>query len=419
MSLKTDPSAAAQPVDLALRRQAEAVGEALQLSVADMLDRLAAAGRRDQKALQATLQLSQSVVSRLMSSVRQGDPLATLASIPGQEALRQMLRGASRAGAGPDCVARVQQAIENYEAFVDTQVGDRSTLDAVLSDWVHESRASFELRHKAAAFKAMSALRGVQADLVFTTGILHPGAEPGRLDCLGLDGVLGCRRTRPSGVLHLFGYTLMPERDDGQRHAITGLAGQPLRSMADVLMPGFSSVPPEAVRTERLGDVVQTTVGGLPLGRVPLPGADLVCAQHLHGVHRAWRGPGSSATTGIGGQAEPPTACFIVDVLLHEDVWPGVQPELQVLDTVVRGVAHPDDASRQADRIDTLESVQFLGRGADTFRMPEYPRYTELVRQACQAVGWDAGRLRGYRCRVRYPIYGAQIGLGFRLPDAP
>ncbi|GAA0752819.1 hypothetical protein LRH25_26065 [Ideonella azotifigens] len=41
----------------------------------------------------------------------------------------------------------------------------------------------------------------------------------------------------------------------------------------------------------------------------------------------------------------------------------------------------------------------------------------ELIRQACEAVGWDAERLRGYRCKVRYPIYGSQIGMAFSLPD--
>ena len=50
------------------------------------------------------------------------------------------------------------------------------TLEAVLSDWVHESRSTFELRHKAAAFKAMSALRGVRADMTLNCGIVHPAA---------------------------------------------------------------------------------------------------------------------------------------------------------------------------------------------------------------------------------------------------
>lgn len=410
MSITSD----AKGSDHALRQRAEAVGLGLQRAVGALLDELGAAGVRDQKSLQGALQLSQSAVSRLVSSVRSGDPLATLCSIPGQEALRQMLRGASTSVGNPACLREAERAIDAFEGFVDTEIGDRTTLDAVLSDWVHESRASFELRHKAAAFKSMSALRGVQADVVFTTGIVHPSADPARHDCIGLDGVLGCRRTRPSGVLHLFGYTLVPEAND----RITGLAGQPVSAMPDLMLREYSTLPASAVDTVVHGGVMQTSVRGLPLGKTPLQGADLVCAQWLHGVHRAYRGDGAPSS-GVGGQAEPPAAVYIVDALLHDDVWPGVSPELRLYDTVVRGVAHPDDGARGADRLDMLEQVQYLGRGADAFRMPEYPRYAELVRHACQAAGWDPAQLRGYRCRVRYPVYGSQIGLAFTLPGAP
>jgi hypothetical protein len=416
MTAPASHPAATRPDD-AMRRRAESVGKALQGAVGELIGQLQAQGLRDQKAMQRVLQLSQSAVSRLMSSVRNGDPLATLCSIPGQEALRQMLKGSAvRSVADADCLKRVEAAVSDFEHFLAAEAGDRSTLDAMLSDWVRESRASFELRHKAAAFKAMSALRGVQAELVFNTGILHPAAEAGRYDCIGIDGVLGCRRTRPSGVLHLFGYTLVAE---GREVGIGQLDGAPASAWPDLIVPAFSTLSAGDVDTAVHGAVMQTTVRGLPLGKSVPAGADLVCAQRLQGVHRAWRASDGSPTSGVGGQAEPPTACYVVDALLHDDVWPGVTPELRLYDTVVRGVAHPDDPGRRADRLDMIESVHFLGHGLDALRMPEYPRYTELVAQACAAAGWDPQRLRGWRCTVRYPVYGAQIGLSFELPAAP
>jgi hypothetical protein len=398
-------------------RRAEAVGRSLQVGVSELIGQLQAQGLRDQKSMQRVLQLSQSAVSRLVSSVRNGDPLLTLCSIPGQEALRQMLKGpALRSVADADCLRRLEAAVGDFEQFLEAEAGDRSTLDAMLSDWVRESRSSFELRHKAAAFKAMGALRGVQAELVFNTGILHPSAEPGRYDCIGLDGVLGCRRTRPSGVLHLLGYTLI---QPGREISISRLDGVPAAAWPELIVPGYSTLSQDDVETVIHGSVTQTTVRGLPLGKSVPTGADLVCAQHVRGVHRAWRTADGSPTSGLGGQAEPPTACYVVDALLHDEVWPGVTPELSLYDTVVRGVAHPDDDTRRADRLDMIESVDFLGRGLDALRMPGYPRYTELVAQACAAAGWDPQRLRGWRCTVRYPVYGSQIGLSFRMPPAP
>lgn len=414
----SEPSVFHAPADQQLRQRAEEVGRGLQQAVLALINELRDRGLRDQKAMQGALQLSQSAVSRLVSSVRQGDPLATMCSIPGPEALRQMLKGASRSGADHQRLQSLESAVTEFERFVDAEMGDRTTLDSVLSDWVRESRASFELRHKAAAFKAMSALRGLQADLVFNTGIVAPSGHSTRFDCIGIDGVLGCRRTRPSAVLHLVGYTLVP---DAGRVQITGLDRKPPTGMPDLMVPGFSNVPSDSVATEVHAGVMKTRVQGLPLGRSRPDGADLVCAQWLHGLHRPGRGPSDAGapTAGIAGQAEPPTACYVVDALLHDEVWPGVKPELRLYDTVVRGVAHPDDPARAGDRLDMLETVDYLGRGLEAFRMPEYPRYTELIRHACETAGWDPSKFRGYRCTVRYPVYGAQIGLSFELPSAP
>ncbi len=80
-------------------------------------------------------------------------------------------------------------------------------------------------------------------------------------------------------------------------------------------------------------------------------------------------------------------------------------------------MTHPDDQARQGDRLDLLESVQSLGTGPEAFRIPEFARYPELIRSLCATLGWNAGKLRGYRCKVRYPIYGSQINLAFPLRD--
>ena len=398
--------------DATLRRRAEETGDALRSSIESLLAELARRGMRDQRAMQGALKLSQSAISRIISSVRSGDSLATLSSIPGPEALRQMVKGASTAGVDADCVQKVEDAVADLERFLDSEIGDRGTLEAVLSDWVHESRGTFELRHKAAAFKAMSALRGVRADMVLSGAIIHPSASSTEVyDTIAIDALLGCRRVRPSGMLRLFGSHPEPE---GSRFTVTNLGGKPIAAMPDMLVPAFSTIPVDSIRTTHHGQFFETTVSELPLGKGLEPGEDLVCAQMYRGLHRARRGDGPP-TSGIGGWAEPPSEYFLVDALLHEDVWPDAKPETIVYDTVVRGMAHPDDQARQGDRLDLIESVQSLGVGPEAFRIPEFARYPELVRSLCATLGWDAGKLRGYRCKVRYPIYGSQINLAFPL----
>ena len=398
--------------DATLRRRAEETGDALRSSIESLLAELARRGMRDQRAMQGALKLSQSAISRIISSVRSGDSLATLSSIPGPEALRQMVKGAAGSGADAACVQQVENAVADLERFLDSEIGDRGTLEAVLSDWVHESRGTFELRHKAAAFKAMSALRGVRADMVLSGAIIHPSATSKDVfDTIAIDALLGCRRVRPSGVLRLFGSHPEPE---GSRFTVTNLGGSPIAAMPDMLLPEFSTIPVDSIRTTHHGQFFETTVRELPLGKGLEPGEDLICAQMYRGLHRARRGDGPP-TSGIGGWAEPPAEYFLVDALLHEDVWPDAKPELVVYDTVVRGMTHPDDEARQGDRLDLIESVQSLGTGPEAFRIPEFARYPELIRSLCATLRWDAGKLRGYRCKVRYPIYGCQINLAFPL----
>jgi hypothetical protein len=398
--------------DEGLRRRAREVGEQLQRAVESLLSELARRGAHDQRALQSALGLSQSAVSRLVSSVRGSDPLATLASIPGPEALNSMLRGAARSRIDAEVLDALTAAVATFERFIAGDVGDRGALEALLSEWALESRPAFEARHKAAAFKAMSALRGVKADLILNAGIVYPSGHPERFSSIGVDALIGCRRLRPSGVLRTFGSTFVPE---GAPYKITGLAGQRVDSVADLLLPDFSTVSADQIQTVHHDHVMETSVGGLPLGAARAPGHDLVWVQILHGLHRAHRADGPSSS-GIGGQAEPPCELCVVDAWLHDGVWPDAKPELRLFDTVVRGLAHPDDPSRQGDRIEMLETVQALGRAPQAFRLPEYPRYAELMERICAECGIDPARLRGFRARVRHPLYGSQIGLAFDLP---
>jgi hypothetical protein len=397
----------------AMRQRAAEIGAFLQQTIELLLADLGRRGSTDQRSLQQAFDLSQSATSRLVSAVRQGDPLATLSLIPGPEALQQMLRGAAAAGAAPERLRAAEEAVARLRSFLDVEVGNRGTLDALLVDWVHEARGSFELRQKAAAFKAMSAIRGVQAETVMTTAIIHPSAEPGLCDSVGIDALLGCRRLRPSGVLRLTGVQMAaPE----QVAPFTALDGRPLRTLQDLLLAEFSTLSAERIETARHGNQLELTVRELPLGRGTERGDDLVCSQLFRGSPRLKRGDGPPHA-GAFGQAEPPCEHYVLDVLLHDEVWPGVVPELYIFDTVVRGLAHADDPSRNGDRLDLLEAVQAMGRGADSFRLPQFPRYVELVRHVCAQRDWDPARLRGFRCKVRYPIYGSQTALTFALSD--
>ena len=112
-----------------------------------------------------------------------------MASIPGPEALNSMLRGAARSRIDAAVLEALKASVGAFERFIAADVGDRGALEALLSEWAFESRPAFEARHKAAAFKAMSALRGVKAELILNAGIIYPSGNAERFSSIGVDAL--------------------------------------------------------------------------------------------------------------------------------------------------------------------------------------------------------------------------------------
>ena len=111
---------------------------------------------------------------------------------------------------------------------------------------------------------------------------------------------------------------------------------------------------------------------------------------------------------------DPPTRTFVFDALLHEGIFPGQQPDLNIYRTA--GALNPGpDGRREMDRLDVLESIQNLGRGIAKFRSTDTPAYQDMILHVCEQRGWDADTLRGYRCRIEYPMYSSEVVFGFEL----
>ncbi len=117
-----------------------------------------------------------------------------------------------------------------------------------------------------------------------------------------------------------------------------------------------------------------------------------------------------------GEVVDSPVRALIADVLVHEDVWPGVEPDPCMCDTSDLGLANPMDPSREMDRIDVLESVRAIGTDVSRFRTKEFARYVDMVRFVRQKLGWDSDGFRGYRCRLEHPVYAKEVTMVFEPP---
>jgi hypothetical protein len=176
----------------------------------------------------------------------------------------------------------------------------------------------------------------------------------------------------------------------------------------------FCEIPVGALDVHRVGDVQQYFLGGEGFG--PHSAADLVLVEVNRAEMPAWVPAGSGRRGNVFAEVATPSRTLLFDALVHRDVYPGSDPQLVLYDTALDGVANVNDPTRDADRLDLMETVQTLGRGAIIGRDTKVPRYAELLRHVLSRLGWNEDELRGYRCAIDFPLYGSQVVLAFDPP---
>jgi hypothetical protein len=392
-------------------------GRALARAVSGVIDAVSVAGGSGPVELARTLGIDKVLASRALKAARNRDPMAVVFLAPGPEPLRRVVRAAARRGVESRLVGDAEQAIEQFDRLIKQHAGDRSALDAIISSWLPEARAEFELRRKQSAFKAMSQLKGAMAEVNLATVMLHPSDDGEHLDVVWITGLFGLHRLRPGAAVKF-----ATRRLDGgdQPRKPMSLDGHAVDDLQGVRLDAYCSSPPPDLDIVRAGEVVHYTLAGDAFG--PRSAVDLVFAEVNRAEMKRYVAPGSSRRGYVFAEISTPTRTLHFDVLVHNDVYRGSgaggtltasDPQLLIYDTALDGVANINDPSRDIDRLDMVESVQALGVGPSRWRSADVPNYAELVRDVSRRLRWDAELFRGYRCRIDYPIYGSQIAMAF------
>lgn len=386
------------------------VAESLVTSVRAVLGRLPGPPTRPQELIQS-LGLNRDIAGKVLSAARAPDALAAMHVMPGPESLRRLLRAARRRNVPESLLRAAEEAVRQFEILIDRELGDRGALDALLSAMTPEARAGFELASKQIVFKGMSQLRGALADLYVHAAMVHPSTDaPDRLDVVHAYGTLGLHRLRP-GVVVKFTYH---EWGSAPREPWRTLDGKTPDQSDGSELDAFCGRRPARIDPIRTSGSIMYALAGDEVG--PNSAVDkLLCEVH--------RGRWSASPRGEGGKrkslsvaASIPTRMLVFDVLLHERALPSAEPQLLLYDTAVEGMASVNDRGRDADRIDLLESIQFLGRGAAQLHVAEAPTYVNMLRHVAGYMGWRLEEFRGYRCRVQYPVHASQVMMAFNPP---
>lgn len=353
------------------------------------------------------------LTSRVLKATRNRDPIAVLHLIPGPEPLRRLIRAAGKRGAKPGDISAADAAVDEFESFIRREVGDRITMEAIISAWLPEARTEFEVRRKQSAFRAMSLLKGSSADVQMATVLIHPAKEQGRLDVVWLFGLFGLHRLRPGGTVRFASRRVVQEHTERRTETLTG---QRLDLRRDLIVREFCSVPEPQLNVRQVGDVIHYTLAQNGFG--PRSAVDVVFAE----VNRAElpeRVPSDQVRKRwVSAEVNTPAKVLVFDALVHRDVEPQQDPHLLIYDTANDGAADVNNPERDIDRFELAETIQSLGEGIAKFRTTEISRYAELLSYTCDRLNWDGDAFRGYRCRIEYPIYGSQVVMAWDAPRA-
>lgn len=378
------------------------------LSVA--LDAVPAPTRRPQ-ALAAKLGIDKVLASRVLKAVRAADPISAVHRMPGPDPLRRVLGALEASGAPAHTIEPARRAVERFDALIRRDLGDRSSLDAVLSAWVPEARREFELRRKQAAFRALSQLKGAEARSILATVMLHPSDDGTHLDVVWINGLVGVQRLRPGASVKIT--TRRMSRDRGDRAPRT-LDGAPVADLPSLMLREFCSDPLPRLRVQHAGESVHYALDSEGFG--PASASDIVFAEANMREIKRFRSADSNRKGYVFAETSVPAAVLQFDALLHDDAFPGATPQLRLIDTAFEGVADVNDPAREIDTLDMLESVEPMGRGLARARSADVPRYTDMLARVCGAMNWDPRAFRGHRVRIDYPVYGSQVAMLFDLP---
>jgi hypothetical protein len=364
--------------------------------------------------LARTLGINKDLSGRALNASDKKDPLAALHQMPGPAPLRQLLNAALRKGVAKRLIDEAAEAVRQFDLLIRQQAGDRVSLDGIISTWLPGARERFEMFNKQAVHRGMGQLKGVMADVTIQTALLYPAADGERVDGVWIAGSVGLRRIRPTVVVHYCSHRLAP---DAPRDCPLTLDGEPVVGLRGLLLEEFCSSPLPVFDARHQGTAVHYTLAGDAVG--PASAVDLLFAELTLGCMPRYRDAGQLKKHGASAEITTPTKTLIFDAFLHEQVYPGLQPELVLYDTAVNGLADLNDPTRDIDRLDVNETVESLGWGAAMFRVPEVGDYVEILRHIFGRIGRDDREFRGYRCKVQYPIYGSQLCMAFTPPEKP
>lgn len=334
------------------------------------------------------------------------DPHAVVVNLPGPTGMNTILSAFASGGASRESVEAARGAVERFDRMVEIHVGDRSTLELVLSSMAPHRVPTEQLHHtRKMAFQGNSSIWGIQARVRLASFFLAPNpGDPGMLDTASLGGLLDVRRLRNDASVPLmmrFAYN-----DDGTVRS--GPSAEPVdASRADdplMLMPEFCSSPLPEFAAVRGNGYTRYQLAPGPVGNGGLN--TWVYGECIRGFAPIY----ADEANRYGEHAAPvqiPAEWLVCDLQVHRDLGFALRPEAVQYSQLAVG---PEPGADQSfDLLPMAERIESIGHGPPVVATPLVPGYPEMVQRVYERMGWEARAFYGFRLVIRYPAMPTSV----------
>ncbi len=352
--------------------------------------------------------VSRVMVSRTASSIKKETPIETLTSIPGPESLRSMVTGALELGVPKETSQIALEAIDGFDRLIRQHFGTRSALNAALSTQNAEALERFEQASRYEVFKGMGKVLGVEAETWLNSMTLVPNADdPASVDVTSVHGMVGLHRLRPDMPIHL-SFGLPP---------MLATEAQETNHIELDLSPYYQNKPTPIESNHLNGQLIHSLAA---MDTDKSAKYDMLAVSHSPKM--SYRYATETRTKrGVCVIPDIPVGNLVADVLLHGDLFDGIEPDFYVYNMNARGGARPDDRSRDIDLIPSqaTRAIRKLGTGLDALTLSEIPTYQSMIKQVHAQLGYDTEEFRHYRLQIPYPVTGFQYVIAFEVQPKP
>lgn len=356
--------------------------------------------------------LNKNLTWKVCKIINSSDPWAMVQNVPGSAAVRILLDAYEQSGAPAERLRAVSHAFASFEEMTDRHAGDRATLQLCVDSTRPDGVQLPELEDKRRlAFQGNSAIWGIQARLAVSLRVMAASPEqPDALDLVGVAGLMGLRRLRPTASWQVHERRIFGEDLDPSRSRKTPL--EPGGPAEPPLLSSFSTSPAPELRCieepKRLayelppGPVGNTASSDLLFGTVSR------AALPLHG----------GTDDAVGEHyclIDTPVEHVQCDLLIHQDL-PLEAPGLVIASRLRDELEFPVSRNTR-HHLPAVGRVEELARPLTSLRSPHTENYLELVELACGGLELPVESFRKFRVSFSFPPLSTALCLYHALPE--